>query len=178
MKSNKILRAAAVTISSAGLLLPQAQVMAATPQSNHTAKPVADAVTPSVMDVTLGEGGMVRGQIVDAQGQPVVDAPVSVLHDGKEVVSTKTLADGSFAVNGLRSGTHVVASGEHGGVYRMWAPNSAPPSARPGIMIVRGGRVARGQGFTSGPGLLMLAGLAGIVTAGVVSQGDDHRSGS
>ena len=178
MKSNKFFRAAAVAITSAGLILPQSQLLAAAPQDSQTTRPVAKSLTPSVMDVTLTDGGMLRGQIVDAQGQPVADAPVSVLFEGKEVVSTKTVADGSFAVNGLRNGTHVVASGENGGVYRMWSSDSAPPAARPGIMIVRGGRIARGQGFTSRAGLLMVAGLAGIVIAGTVSQGNDHRSGS
>jgi hypothetical protein len=173
MKSGKLIRAAAVTITSAGLILPQSVALAAAPQEQEPA--LLQKAETAIADVTLAAGGTIRGQVVDAQGQPVADAHVSVVHDGKTVAGTKTSADGTFAVRGLRGGAHVVMSGEHGGVYRMWAPETAPPSARPGIMIVRGSAATRGQnGWMSGKGLLMAGALGGIVAGGVISQGNDH----
>lgn len=179
MKSVRFLQAAAVTISSAGLILPQSSVMAAAPQGQPAARAQADSDAPAVLDVTLTNGGVLRGQVVDVQGQPAAEAPVAVYHQGKQIATTKTLADGSFAVSGLRGGTHVVTSGDNGGICRMWAPGSAPPSAQQGIMIVRGGQTARGQGFTSGAGLLMLGALGGIVAGGIISQDSgDNGNGS
>jgi hypothetical protein len=178
MKASKLIHAAAVTIAGAGLILPQTVAWAAAPSEQEPA--LLQPAETTITDITLATGGTLRGQVVDAQGQPVADVPVSVLHDGKAVAGTKTATDGTFAVRGLRGGTHVVMSGEHGGVYRMWASETAPPSARPGIMIVRGETTARGQsGLMSRRNLLMVGVLGGIVAGGVISQGGDHHgSGS
>jgi hypothetical protein len=167
MKPIHLLRAAALTLSSAGLLLPQSRVLAATVE---TPAPAVDPAAPMVLDVALAEGGLLLGQVVDPQGQPVADAPVAVLYQGKEVAKTTSDATGNFAVSGLKGGAHVVQSGEHGGICRMWSPQTAPPSANRQVLLVKGSQVARGQGFFSPGGLLMLTGVGLIVAAGVISQ--------
>lgn len=177
MKSHRFLQAAAITISSAGLVLPQSLLAAESP-ALPTATSPADAAAPAVLDVALTQGGLLQGKVLDTQGQPVADAPVSVRFEGKEVASTKSSVDGSFAVRGLRGGTHVVVSGEHGGICRMWTAESAPPSARSAVMIVRGGQIARGQGFVSGPGLLMAGLLGGAVAGGLISQDNSNGNGN
>jgi hypothetical protein len=176
MKSTKLFQAAAVTISSAGLIFPSAQVMAAAPQE-QAAKSQAESAAPAVLDAKLSNGGVLRGQVVDGQGQPVANAPVSVLYEGKEVVSTKTAADGSFAVSGLRGGTHTVVSGDNGGICRLWSTDTAPPSARESVMIVRGGQVVRGQLSPTGKVIVLGAIVGGIVAGGVISQGDSNGNG-
>jgi hypothetical protein len=174
MQTSKFLRAAAFTLSSAGLLVPQS-VFAAAPAVQSEVQPAA----PAVLDVALSQGGVMRGQIVDGQGQPVANAPVALHHGGKEVASTSSDQEGNFAFSGLRGGQHVVVSGEYGGLCRVWTPETAPPSASSSMLLVHGNQTVRGQWFGGRPGgLLMLGVLGGIVAGGLISQGDDNRSGS
>ena len=173
MKSRKVLKAAAVALAGAGMLAPHASLMAAT-----SAAPAAvPAAAPAVLDVALAPGGVMQGQVVDAQGQPAAEAPVTVFHEGREVAQTTADAQGNFSIQGLKAGQHVVLSGDHGGLYRMWADQTAPPAANNRVMIVKNGQVARGQGLSGRGGLLMAGVLGGIVAGGVISQ-DDGRSGS
>ena len=173
MKSNKFLRAAAFTLSSAGLMLPQSRLQAATADIPAAVQPAA----PAVLDVALANGGVMQGQVIDAQGHPVPMTPIAVLHESKEVAKTTTDADGNFTVSGLRSGQHVIVAGDEGKLVRMWSENTAPPSANSRVMITKGQQIARGQGLFSPTGLMLL-GLGGIVAGGLISQNNSDRSGS
>jgi hypothetical protein len=104
-------------------------------------------------DVALADGGVLTGQVVDAQGVALANAPVAVLSQGREVVRVAANADGAFAIGGLKGGVYEVAAPGHRGVYRMWAPRTAPPAARHGLMLVSGGDLVRGQyGYGPPPG--------------------------
>ena len=173
MKSKKFFQAAAFTLSSAGLLLPQARLQAATADVPASIQSAA----PAVLDIALGTGGVMQGQVVDAQGQAVDKASVAVLHEGKEVAKTTTDAEGNFMVGGLRSGQHVIVAGDEGKLVRMWSENTAPPSANSRLMITKGQQIARGQGLFSPTGLMLL-GLGGIVAGGLIAQDNSDRSGS
>jgi hypothetical protein len=173
MKSNKFLKAAAFTLSSAGLMLPQSRLQAATADIPAAVQPAA----PAVLDVALADGGRMQGQVVDPQGQPVAKTSVAVLHDGKEVALTTTDSEGNFTISGLRSGQHVIVAGDDGKLVRMWSQNTAPPSANSRVMITKGQQIARGQGLLSPTGLMLL-GLGGIVAGGLISQNNSDRSGS
>jgi hypothetical protein len=98
-----------------------------------------------VSDVALAEGGVLSGQVVDAQGVSLAQAPVAVFADGREVVRLASNADGMFAVSGLKGGVYEVATPGHHGVYRLWTARTAPPAAGQGIMLVSGSDVVRGQ---------------------------------
>jgi hypothetical protein len=177
MKPKKFFQATVCAFSSAGLLMPQSQLLAATPDAPPAQiQPAA----PMVLDVALAEGGLLRGQVVDGAGQPVAEAPVAVFYEGKEVAKTTSDADGNFAISSLKGGQHVVISGDHGGLCRMWSTQTAPPSANSRMLIVKSPQLVRGQ-WLSGGGLLMLGVLGGIVAGGVISQGssdDNNHSGS
>ena len=174
MQTSKFLRAAAFTLSSAGLLVPQS-VFATTP----VVQAEVQSVAPIVLDVALSQGGVMRGQIVNGQGQPIANAPVSLHHAGKEVASTSSDAEGNFAFSGLRGGQHVIVSGDQAGLCRVWTAETAPPSATQNMLLVQGNETVRGQWFGARPGtLLMLGVLGGIVAGGLISQGVDHHSGS
>jgi len=94
---------------------------------------------------TLHEGGVLVGQLLDAQGVGVAEAPVTVKTAGNQIVSTTTGKDGKFRVAGLQGGVHQVALGGKQESYRLWAPGTAPPSARRGLMQVTNTDVVRGQ---------------------------------
>jgi hypothetical protein len=128
----------------------------------------------SILDVALAQSGSLRGQVVNTQGAPLVGTAVSVQSGGREVASTTTNQRGEFAVNNLRGGNYTIAAADSSGVYRVWTASAAPPAAKPGVLLVSGRQIARGQngGFPSGAGLIVLGTAAGIVTAGVVANND------
>jgi hypothetical protein len=114
-----------------------------------TAAPAGQA--PLVADVALTDGGVLTGQVVTAQGAPVAEAPVVVSLQGREVIRVASNADGAFAAPGLKGGVYQVSTPDSSGVYRLWAPRTAPPAARQGVMIVSGSETVLGQ-FGPPPG--------------------------
>ena len=111
------------------------------------------AATPSVIkprDVLLHQGGMLYGQVVDSEGGAVTNTPVSVLSGTKEVARVQSDRSGRFKVDGLRGGVYEVASVGQKKVYRLWAPQTAPPAAQQGLMLVANNDFVRGQGCGCG----------------------------
>jgi len=108
------------------------------------------ALTQAPRDVVLHEGGTLIGQVLDAQGAAVVNSPVAVRSAGKEIVRVQTDQAGKFSIAGLKGGVHEVATVESQGVYRLWAPNTAPPAAQQGLMLVSNGDLVRGQNCGNG----------------------------
>ena len=134
--------------------------------------------------MALAAGGMLRGQVTDAQGAPLAKSAVTVWSAQTQVASTRTDANGNFAVGHLRGGNYTIVAGEGGGVYRLWASNSAPPQATPGVLIVSGKTTQRAQmggAAWINPTTVGLGLVGGIVAGGVVSQengSDELGSGS
>ncbi len=112
----------------------------------------AIAVAPAPQDVKLHEGGVLTGQVLNAQGAAVANSPVSVRSAGKEVVRVQTDQAGKFSIAGLQGGVHEVVTVESQGVYRLWAPHTAPPAAQQGLLLVSNGDLVRGQSCGSGVG--------------------------
>ncbi len=111
---------------------------------------LAAVAEAAVRDVALHEGGVLLGQVVDAQGAAKVAVPVSVVLTGKEIARVKTDAAGKFAVPNLRGGVYEINSAGHRGVYRLWSPQTAPPAAGKGLMLVSESDLVRGQDCGSG----------------------------
>ena len=88
--------------------------------------------------MALQDGGTLVGQVVDQQGNPLGNTRVTVLQQDQEVANAATDANGNFQVSGLRGGIYQVAAGQGMAVYRVWAPNTAPPSAQASAMVVSG----------------------------------------
>lgn len=127
----------AVTIACAVMMVP-------TPAwSQTTAVSQPDAVTTT--DVALGEGGLLVGQVMDRQGVPQAGVEVAILSGDHLVVRTRTDEKGVFAAAGLRGGTYQIATPHGASSIRAWAPETAPPAAREGGLIVVGDEVIRGQ---------------------------------
>jgi hypothetical protein len=83
---------------------------------------------------------------VDQQGVAKANAAVSIRFANHEVVSTTTDNNGVFAAKGLRGGQYQLSTDEGTSVCRLWAPETAPPAARPAALVVTGNNVVRGQG--------------------------------
>jgi hypothetical protein len=113
------------------------------------------AQAPSVVDVALRPGGILVGQVVDPQGAARAGKVVSIQYANYEVARTTTDANGVFAARGLRGGQYQILTEDGISVCRLWAPETAPPAARPAMLLVSGGDVVRGQwGWVPGTGAM------------------------
>lgn len=126
---------------------------------------------PQPNDVALRPGGLVVGKVVDQQGVPQAAALVSIQRDQQEVVRTTTDQNGVFAAQGLRGGQYQVVTEQGQGIYRFWAPNTAPPAAQQAAIVVTGPDIVRGQygGFGYGYGWLDWMRAHPYLTAGIVA---------
>ena len=163
MKYTKVLKGLAVVLATVGLVLPlHASALAAGPQRTQR-------------DVALGPGGLFHGQLVDRQGSGMSGATVTVSARGREVASGITDDAGNFAITGLRGGVYQVQTGQVTGVYRLWAPQSAPPSAQRSVLLVTDPFVARGQ-VLGGLSLSVIA--LGVGMGAVLWAAIDHNTSS
>jgi carboxypeptidase family protein len=186
------IQSAAAGIAAAGLLLPSGVTFAAdavwTPaRGNNTPAQAA----PSVLDVSLANGGILTGQVVDGQGRPLAATAVTLRGAGGQTATAATDRDGRFEFQRLGGGLYEVTAAERCGNFRLWAPGSSPPGAVHQVMLVAGEPVTRGQwsggpGPTSMPGyrnggryfggtgafwggLIILGSLGGIVAGGIIT---------
>jgi hypothetical protein len=176
MKLIKLLKGLAVTAATFGILLPFPTITDAAENAAASSRQ-ADAVR----DLALGAGGVLRGQVVNKDGLPDQGALVSLIRDGGTVATAKTDENGAFAVAGLPGGVYAIHSGKASGVVRAWSPQTAPPSASKGVLLVPSDLTVRGQELLGdhdglslgqiGVGGLLVLGLVGTIIA--VSLGDD-----
>jgi hypothetical protein len=145
MKRNAFTRWASA-VAALGMALPSS-LMAATPiaATPAVATPVVEApADAAVTDIALRPGGVLVGQVVDPQGVATAGTPVTIEFAGKEVARTTTDEHGVFAAQGLRGGQYKITTIEGSNECRLWAPETAPPSARPAALVVKGKDLVRG----------------------------------
>jgi hypothetical protein len=152
------------------------------------ASPTASIAAPGAArnyDVALRQGGVLVGQVVNQQGVAQANADVSIRYANHEVVRTTTDDNGVFAAKGMRGGQYQLMTEDGMSTCRLWAADTAPPSARPAALLVSGRNVARGQGMANGWVTWMKA--HPYLTAGTVATAvavplaiadDDDDSGS
>jgi hypothetical protein len=128
---NKSFKATALGLACASMLL----------------QPVALAVPQSlpIMDVALQDNSSLLGQVTSDQGQPLAGTPVLIMQRGKEIARVSTDQNGDFAVQNLHGGIYQVVSIGQQGVFRLWAPHTAPPVARQALAF-QADHVIRAQG--------------------------------
>ena len=169
MKGTTVVKGLMVSLAVAGFCLPQAAFAAGG----------SSAKVPHLIDVALSDGGLLVGQVVNAQGAAAKNAPVSVYRQGQEIAKARTDDRGYFAVRGLGGGIYQVKAAEGHGLYRLWAPGQAPPAAQKGVLVVAGRDMVRGQGEllgTLGMGLGSPLLIAGVVAASIAVPVAVHNS--
>jgi hypothetical protein len=125
------MRRAGACACTAALLATPAATFAGTPIVAAESKAEAKAT-----DVVLGPKGTLLGLVKDTAGKASGHSLVTVGYSGAEVAAVETLDDGSFAVEGLREGTHVIQAGGKKSMFRFWEADKAPPNAQPEITLV------------------------------------------
>ena len=174
MRRMEILKFVLFFLAGLGMILPAPVLHAASTAEN--AVPPTPGPAVEVVDIELREGGLLLGQVVAADGKPTAKTTVSLRRGGIEVATTLTDRSGYFFVKGLRGGTYEIATDRTRAIYRLWAPNTAPPTARPGVLIVADGRKVRGQQGPIGYWLGNPWVIAGIVAAAVAVPVAIHNS--
>lgn len=145
MKRMGLWKSGTILLACLGLLVPGPMLQASTTDAGSQDQ--ADGRTPAVVDVALSDGGTLHGQVVDAQGNPLSRTAVSIQQFDREVANTMTDPSGRFRATGLSGGTYRIVAGQATGTFRLWAPNTAPPSARPAALLVPGNEpLVRGKG--------------------------------
>lgn len=123
------------------------------------------AGSPVMRDVALGEGGSFRGQVVDAQGQPLAGVAVALATQTGEQSQVVTDKQGTFEFRNVRGGVYTVSTGAGGAAVRLWTAQTAPPKAATAALLVHDSNAARGQNGGGGGG-----GLGGpLVVGGVIA---------
>jgi len=171
MKTRRIVNGVMVSLAAIGFLLPQ-PLVAGNP-----------APASAVVDVALRDGGVLIGQVVDAQGAAMENVGVSLRYQDRDLVASKTSKDGYFAFKGLRGGVYQVVAAQGHGVYRVWSPGTAPPAAQEGALVVSGNTVVRGQdqgvggfrAFITNP--LVIAGIVATAIAVPVAIHNSQHHG-
>ena len=102
------------------------------------------AQTAVARDVSLMDHGTLHGQVVDVHGAPAGGAQITVRQGEHVVVSVQADASGRFSIRDLQGGVYQLQTDQGGGLYRLWAPGTAPPSAVQQLLVVDG-NVIRGQ---------------------------------
>ena len=172
MQCSRIFTGAAVSLACLGLLFPQAELLASGTQRKAKAKKTEKV---PIIDVALTGDGTVTGMVVDDRGVGLDGAVVSIRQGKSEVARTVTDKEGTFVAKNLRGGVYHIVGGRGSGLFRLWAPTTAPPAARRHALIVSANQVARAQ---LGPGLgggltffelLEFGGLVTTITLGAVN---------
>ncbi len=134
---------------------PPVSPAAATTTRVNDAKPAAKKVAqPTAIDVALANGGTVSGHILDDNQQGVANTPVSIRQGKEEVARAMTDNDGRFEIRNLRGGVYLVTSNNGYGLFRFWAPKSAPPAARDQVLLRSQAVVVRAQNYDNGGDVL------------------------
>ena len=176
MRLLKTMQGYAIALATVGIVLPQGVTIGAERTQNQAFR---------MADVALAAGGVLKGQVVNAQGIAQAGRTVSVQGQGKELAKLTTNAQGEFSAPGLSGGVYFVSTDGAAGPVRAWAPNTAPPAAANAIMLVPGDQTARGQVFGNGglfqngldpmslasnPGVWITAALVGTILAVAIDQ--------
>ena len=117
--------------------------------ANNSAQPTPTPpghLRPRAVDISLSQNGVFSGKVVDAQARPVEKAEILFRQSGKQVAKVSTSRNGDFDVTGLTPGVYqIVVLPDRTLTVRVWNKRSAPPVARPELLIVIGDDTIRGQ---------------------------------
>jgi hypothetical protein len=177
MKFLHRLRFIALLLACLSMLIPKT-CLGATPPATNLKSPITD--------ISLQEGRTLRGQVLDSDGIPQADIPVTVSYQSNSVAETSTNRQGEFTVTGLRGGVHLVTTSQGVAACRFWAPETSPPNAKTHLLVIGEQMVVRGQPrarhaiahMLSNPWLI--GGIAAIAIAVpvAINANDDDDSGS
>ncbi|MHB8974595.1 MAG: hypothetical protein ACYC3X_16825 [Pirellulaceae bacterium] len=94
-----------------------------------------------IRDVSLQSAGVLRGEVVNAQGVPRGDMQVTAVQNGQALAVAQTDPAGRFQLVRMTAGVYELQTAGSSDVYRLWAPRTAPPAAQDSVLLVAGEQV-------------------------------------
>ena len=167
-----VVRLALVALAVMGLCIPQpawAAIGGAEPTTVAT-------------DVTLQDGNLLHGQVVDPQGIPLAKVSVTLQNQGQVLGTTQTNELGYFTFDGVTSGVYQIATPEGFAAYRVWTAQTAPPSSQPGALVVVGDGTVRGNmgdklaSFITNPWVVLAVVTTAIAVPVALNSSDNPSS--
>lgn len=152
---------ALVFVASWATALPQLGYTTETAIESHASLPAL-----TMRDVELDTAGDLHGTLTSAEGQPLKATELIVRQNGEVLSKAQSQVDGRFVIHGLRPGLYELNTTRFAGLFRVWAPRSAPPSAQTNFLVVEGETVIRAQQWNAWRRALILSGV--IITSGVI----------
>ncbi len=104
--------------------------------AQRTLARVVRGQAPEVIDVALTAGGTLTGLVMDTEGFAVAGIGVALYQNGQALVSTVSNENGNFGITNMSGGVYQIVAGDGQGVYRFWAPQTAPPGAQTQSVVV------------------------------------------
>ncbi len=174
MKLTCVMRASATALMLATSVMPSG-LWAADAVSPAGSKSQAKEVKP--VDVSLADNGKLQGKLLDSQGKPVAGKAIAIHREGKQVAVAKSSADGTFELSGVRGGLYTITSEHGGGLFRLWAPRTGPPSATDFAVVYNDSTIVRGnfgnpKRWLQKP-VLLGAGIAGAIALPIALHDDE-----
>ena len=99
----------------------------------------------AIRDIALGENRALVGRVADRQGKPLASVDVLLRDNNQRQFATKSRADGTFAFTEVSAGVCQLRTRHDVQICRVWAPLTAPPSARNSVLLYEATSVVRGQ---------------------------------
>jgi hypothetical protein len=159
----KILKALVVAVGAASVAAPRG--IAA-----ETFVPSTQSAASQPVDVALSHDKLLHGQVVSAQNAPRPGLPVSLVSQGEVVAQATTDASGAFRVPVARGGVYVVSADGAERVVRTWTEQSAPPSAKNGVLVVADETAVRGQAGSWIANNIIPLGIVGGFAGWIISE--------
>lgn len=100
---------------------------------------------PTAIDIALAAEGTMSGRVLDDKKQGLANQTVSVRQGKDEVAKAVTDENGSFEIKNLKGGMYLITSSSGYGLFRLWAPKSAPPAAHDQVLLMSKAVVVRAQ---------------------------------
>jgi hypothetical protein len=99
----------------------------------------------AMLDVALGAGNTLKGQVVDREAVAQANCEVWITREGGGTLKVRTDASGRFSASELPPGICRIETAAGGGRFRLWPPKTAPADAQSNVLLV----VAKSGGNTN-----------------------------
>ncbi|GAB6165210.1 hypothetical protein JCM19992_12100 [Thermostilla marina] len=156
----------------------------ATPQAGSPIRLAArnpDGKQAAVCDIELDEHGYLQGVVVNMEGVPIKETPLSLYQGTKKVAVGKTNNLGQFRLGPFAGGSFHLMVRDYVLVLRTWKNKTAPPNAKPAVLVVIGDQTTRGQrpiGELIRSDVLIVGGLVAAAIAIPLATSNDSSSPS
>ena len=182
-QNQKRIRRVIVWLTTAGLLLPLRPATAGDPGTHGNDPTRAGESQSLIRDAVLSPEDALSGIVLTGSG--AADAGRTVLARTADGQTRSTITDerGRFLFQGCRGGSYRLGVNGATSLWRVWTCDAAPPIATPGVLLISGDTVARGQRpvsalLTDHPLLPVLFVAAAIAIPLAVHSSQDQPSGS